>query len=64
MRSVHGQLSDNQPIRRSLEEKQRQLRDLKETRAALTFHPSPDHRASVRKRITQVTVELAPTTVL
>ncbi|QEO17406.1 hypothetical protein [Acetobacter vaccinii] len=64
MRSVHGQLSDNQPIRRSLEEKQRQLRDLKETLAAMKAHTSPALRESVRKRITQLEAELAAAPVL
>lgn len=59
MRAFHGQMSDNQPIRRTLAEKQKQLRDLKETLAAMKSHTSPALRDSVRKRIAQLEAELA-----
>ncbi|GFE93627.1 hypothetical protein JK169_04105 [Acetobacter persici] len=58
MRAFHGQMSDNQPIRRSLPEKQKQLRDLKETLAAMKSHTSPALRESVRKRIAQLEAEI------
>lgn len=58
MRAFHGQMSDNQPIRRSLPEKQKQLRDLKETLAAMKSHTSPALRDSVRKRIAQLEAEV------
>ncbi|MDG6093629.1 hypothetical protein LOC54_00625 [Acetobacter sp. AN02] len=64
MRSIHGQLSDNQPIRRSLAEKQKQLRDLKETLATMKSHTSPALRDSVKKRITQLQAELSAAPVL
>ncbi|MCX2567266.1 hypothetical protein OQ496_12465 [Acetobacter suratthaniensis] len=64
MRSFHGQMSDNQPIRRSLAEKQKQLRDLKETLASMKSHTSPALRESVRKRIAQLEAELAAAPVL
>lgn len=59
MRAFHGQLSDNQPIRRSFAEKQKQLRDLKETLASMKSHTSPALRDSVKKRIAQLEAELA-----
>ncbi|MBY4638944.1 hypothetical protein K6L44_02780 [Gluconacetobacter entanii] len=59
MRAFHGQMSDNQPIRRSLAEKQKQLRDLRETLAAMKSHTAPTLRESVQKRIRQLEAELA-----
>jgi septal ring factor EnvC (AmiA/AmiB activator) len=59
MRAFHGQMSDNQPIRRSLAEKQKQLRELKETLASMKSHTAPTLRESVRKRIAQLEAELA-----
>ncbi|MCX2561618.1 hypothetical protein OQ252_09450 [Acetobacter farinalis] len=64
MRAFHGQMSDNQPIRRSLPEKQKQLRDLKETLAAMKSHTSPALRESVRKRIAQLEAEVTAAPVL
>lgn len=58
MRAFHGQLSDNQPIRRNLAEKQKQLRDLKETLASMKLHTSPALKESVRKRIAQLEAEV------
>ncbi|NHO18951.1 hypothetical protein [Acetobacter oeni] len=59
MRAFHGQFSDNQPIRRSLAEKQKQLRDLKETLASMKSHTAATLRDSVRKRIVQLEAELS-----
>lgn len=59
MRAFHGQFSDNQPIRRSLAEKQKQLRDLKETLASMKSHTAATLRDSVRKRIAQLEAELS-----
>ncbi|WP_239019974.1 hypothetical protein [Novacetimonas maltaceti] len=59
MRAFHGQMSDNQPIRRSLAEKQKQLRDLRETLANMKSHTAPALRESVQKRIRQLEAELA-----
>jgi ribosomal protein L29 len=64
MRAFRGQMSDNQPIRRSLPEKQKQLRDLKETLAAMKSHTSPALKESVRKRIAQLEAELTAAPVL
>ncbi|MFT8676373.1 MAG: hypothetical protein ABF990_10680 [Acetobacter sp.] len=64
MRSFQGQLSDNQPIRRSLAEKQKQLRELKETLAGMKAHTSASLKESVRKRIAQLEAELAAAPVL
>ncbi|WP_034959924.1 hypothetical protein, partial [Komagataeibacter kakiaceti] len=59
MRAFHGQMSDNQPIRRSLPEKQKQLRDLRETLATMKSHTSPALRESVQKRIRQLESEIS-----
>lgn len=61
MRAFQGQFSDNQPIRRNLAEKQKQLRDLRETLAAMKQHTAPALRDSVRKRISELEVELRGT---
>ena len=58
MRAFHGQMSDNQPIRRTLAEKQKQLRDLRETLATMKSHTSPALRESVQKRIRQLESEV------
>ncbi|CAP54224.1 conserved hypothetical protein [Gluconacetobacter diazotrophicus PA1 5] len=52
-------MSDNQPIRRTHAEKQKQLRDLRETLAAMKSHTAPTLRESVQKRIRQLEAELA-----
>ncbi|MFS8366894.1 hypothetical protein ACJRO0_05290 [Acetobacter oryzifermentans] len=64
MRAYRGQMSDNQPIRRSLPEKQKQLRDLKETLGAMKAHTSPALKESIRKRIAQLEAELTAAPVL
>ena len=61
MRAFQGQFSDNQPIRRSVAEKQKQLRELRETLAAMKAHTAPTLRDSVRKRIAELEVELRGT---
>ena len=58
MRAFQGQFSDNQPIRRNVAEKQKQLRDLRETLASMKAHTAPTLRDSVRKRIAELEVEL------
>ena len=58
MRAYDGQHSDNQPIKRSNPEKQKQLRDLRETLAAMKPHTSPSLRESVSRRIAQLEAEL------
>ncbi len=61
MRAFQGQFSDNQPIRRSVAEKQKQLRELRETLAAMKAHTAPALRDSVRRRIAELEVELRGT---
>jgi len=58
MRAYHGQFSDNQPIRRNQAEKQKQLRDLKETLATMKAHTAPSLRESISNRIKQLETEL------
>lgn len=62
MRSMYGQLSDNKPIRRTLDEKKKQLRELKETLATMKPHTAPSLRESIVKRIHQLEVELRSAT--
>jgi hypothetical protein len=62
VRAFQGQFSDNQPIRRNLAEKQKQLRDLKETLASMKAHTAESLRDSVRKRIRELEIELRGTT--
>lgn len=58
MRAFEGQRSDNQPIKRSRDEKQKQLRDLRETLANMKSHTAPSLRQSVQKRIAELEAEL------
>ena len=58
MRAFDGQFSDNQPIKRSVPEKQKQLRELRETLAAMKPHTAPTLRESVRRRIAELQAEL------
>jgi hypothetical protein len=60
MRAFEGQHSDNQPIKRNAAEKQKQLRELRETLAAMKPHTAASLRESVRKRIAQLEAELKP----
>ena len=58
MRAFDGQYSDNQPIKRNAIEKQKQLRELRETLAAMKPQTAASLRESVRKRIIQLEGEL------
>jgi ribosomal protein L29 len=58
MRAFEGQRSDNQPIKRSRGEKEKQLRELRETLAAMKSHTSPSLLQSIRKRIAELEAEL------
>ncbi|QDH17302.1 hypothetical protein [Swingsia samuiensis] len=58
MRAFQGQLSDNQPIRRNYAEKEKQLRDLKETLGSMKSHTSPALKESIQKRIRELEIEL------
>ncbi|MBC9209738.1 hypothetical protein IBL26_23070 [Roseomonas aerophila] len=60
MRAFDGQLSGNRPIQRSLDEKKRQLRDLKDALAALKPHAAASLRESLTAKIKALEAELAP----
>jgi hypothetical protein len=57
MRSFEGQFSDNRPLKRTREEKQRLLVELKETVRAMK--PTNTLRASIITRIRELEAELA-----
>lgn len=59
MRSYEGQLSDNRPIKRTRQEKQRQLAELEQQRTALKQHTSPALRQAIDKRIAELKEELS-----
>lgn len=58
MRAYDGQFSDNRPIRRSRDEKRRQLADLKQTLAGMKAHTSPALRSSISAKIAELEAEL------
>lgn len=58
MRSFDGQHSDRIAIRRTREQKERQLRELKEQLATLKTHVAPAIRESMLKRIAELEDEL------
>lgn len=58
MRAFEGQRSDNQPVKRSRAEKEKLLRELRETLAAMKSHASQSLRQSVQKRIAGLEAEL------
>jgi hypothetical protein len=58
MRAFDGQRSDNQPIKRSTSEKEKLLRELKQTLAGMKSHTSPSLRQSVQRRIADLEAEL------
>ena len=60
MRAFEGQRSDNQPVKRSQAEKEKLLRELRETLAGMKSHTSASLRQSVQKRITDLEAELRP----
>lgn len=59
MRSFEGQHSDRVPIRRSPQQKEAQLRALKDQLAALKSHAAPAVRTALEKRIAELQAELA-----
>ena len=61
MRSIEGQRSDNQPVKRSPAEKQKLLRELRETLAGMKPHAAPSLRQSVQNRIADLETELGVT---
>ncbi|MBP2301690.1 hypothetical protein [Azospirillum picis] len=58
MRSFEGQHSDNVAIKRTREQKQRQLVQLKEQLAMLKSHAAPAIREALVKRIAELDAEL------
>lgn len=58
MRAYEGQFSDNRPIRRSREEKRRQLAELRQTLAGMKPHVTPALRASIAAKIAALEAEL------
>lgn len=62
MRAFEGQRSDNQPLKRSREEKQKLLRELWETLGGMKPHAAPSLRQSVQKRIAELEAELGTAT--
>lgn len=58
MRSREGQFSDARPIQRSKAEKERLLRELKDTLAGLKPHASASMRTTLQARIREIEAEL------
>ena len=58
MRAFEGQRSDNQPVKRSQAEKEKLLRELRDTLAGMKSHTSASLRQSVQKRIVDLEAEL------
>lgn len=59
MRSYDGQFSDNRPLKRTREEKQRLVKELRETLAAMKPHAAATHRATIIAKIKELEAELA-----
>jgi len=58
MRAFEGQRSDNQPVKRTRPEKEKLLRELRETLAGMKPHSAPSLRQSLQKRIAELETEL------
>lgn len=58
MRSRDGQFSDARPIQRSRAEKEKLLRELKDTLAGLRPHASASMRTTLAARIREIEAEL------
>lgn len=58
MRAFEGQRSDNQPVKRSRPEKEKLLRELRETLAGMKSHGAASLRQSLQKRIAELETEL------
>ena len=58
MRAFEGQHSDNQPVKRSVAEKQKLLRELRETLAGMKAHVASRLRQSMQKRIAELEAEV------
>ncbi len=61
MRAFDGQHSDRVAIKRTREQKEQQLRQLREQLAALKSHAAPALRESMGKRIAELERDLAGT---
>lgn len=58
MRAFEGQRSDNQPVKRTRAEKEKLLRELRDTLAGMKSHTNAALRESLRKRIADLEAEL------
>jgi hypothetical protein len=58
MRAFEGQRSDNQPVKRSRAEKEKLLRELRDTLTSMKSHTSASLRQSVQKRIADLEADL------
>ncbi|MBR0660032.1 MULTISPECIES: hypothetical protein [Neoroseomonas] len=58
MRSREGQFSDARPIQRSKAEKERLLRELRDTLASLKPHASASMRTTLQGRIRELEADL------
>ena len=59
MRSREGQFSDARPIQRSRAEKEKLLRELKDTLAGLKPHAAPSMRTTLQARIKELETDIA-----
>ncbi len=59
MRSFDGQFSDNRPLKRTREEKQRLVKELRDTLATLKPASASTHRAVIIAKIKELEAELA-----
>jgi hypothetical protein len=58
MRAFEGQFSGSRPVKRSRDEKRRQLAELRQTLAGMKAHASPALRASITAKIAALEAEL------
>ena len=59
MRAYQGQMSDNQPIKRTQTEKRKLLTELEETLRSMKPTVAANHRATISARIAQLRAETA-----
>jgi hypothetical protein len=62
MRAFDNQLTGNRPIRRTPEEKQKQLRQLKQQLEMLPARAQDATRIAIKTKIAELEAELAPST--
>jgi hypothetical protein len=58
MRAFEGQFSDSRPVKRSRDEKRRQLAELRQALAGMKAHASPALRAFITAKIAALEAEL------